>query len=93
MYNKNNNFRAKTTKEKIIENISDYAGYKVIYTLSKKHSPHTIVFLEDIDDSWFCNVIHYKTKSGIITRKNFIIEPDIPTWISYLESQGYEYKK
>jgi len=86
MYNK---FRAKTVKEKTTENIKDFVNNKVLYTLSKPHSPQTIVFVEDEKDPWFVYVKTYRTKSGVITNSSQIIASDVKTRLTHLKTVGY----
>jgi hypothetical protein len=86
MYNK---YRAKTVKEKSTENIKDFMDNKILYTLSKPHSPQTIVFVEDKEDPWFVYVKTYKTKSGIITDSSQIIASDVATRLTHLKAVGY----
>jgi len=83
----------KKPKAKSTENIKDFSKNKVLYTLTKPHSPHTIVYLEDLEDPWFVHVTTYKTKSGIITDSSMIIASDVDTWLSHMLSFGHEVKK
>lgn len=93
MYKKYDNKAAKPKKEKSTENIKDFSKNKVLYTLTKPHSPHTIVFLEDLEDPWFVYVTTYKTKAGTITDSSMIIAADVETWLSHMLSLGHELKK
>jgi len=77
----------------LTENIKDYSDCKILYTLLKPHSPHTIVFVEDRVDPWFVHVITYKTKSGIVSDTSMIIAADIKTWKGHLEALGHIEKK
>jgi len=85
-------FKAKTVKEKSTENIKEFSN-KILYTLEKARSPHTIVFIEDDIDPWFVFVKTFKTKSGIITDSNMIIGSDVESWISHLQHVGWTLKK
>ena len=86
-------FRAKTIKEKDIENIKDFSNNKILYTLTKAHSPQTIAFVQDTNDPWFVYVKTYKTRSGSIIDSSMIIASDIETRLSHLLHLGYEIKK
>jgi hypothetical protein len=90
MYKK---FKAKKVKEKITENIKDFSENKVLYTLTKSHSPQTIVFIEDKEDPWFVYVKYFKTKTGTIVYSSMIIAGDLETQLSHLQRLGWEFKK
>lgn len=93
MYKKFDNKTNKPIKEKKTENIADYSNSKVLYTLTKAHSPHTIVFLEDPEDPWFVYVTTFKTKAGTITNSSMITAKDVDVWLSHVLSMGHELKK
>lgn len=83
----------KPIKEKSTQNIKDFLVYKVLHTLTKPHSPHTIVFIEDLNDPWLVYVKTFKTKVGTITNSSMIIACDVSTWVGHLIRLGHELKK
>lgn len=72
------------------ENVSDYSENKVLFNLIKKHSPYHIRIVEGIPDNWFIHVLKYKPRTGLIMDKHFIISPDLNTWLSHLDTQGFK---
>lgn len=76
-----------------IENISKYSDFKILCSLTKPHSSIDVVCLEDKDDDRFIHIIYYYAKSGKITDSSLIIASDYPSWIRFLENNGYEIKK
>ena len=86
-------FRAKTVKEKSIENIKDFSKNKILYALEKPHSPQSIVIVEDLNDPWFVYVKYFKTKSGVVTDSSMMIKSDIETLLIHLKRLGWELKK
>jgi len=74
------------------ENIKDYDSYKVLCEMTKIRSPHSIKFIEDLNDDWFVYALKYK-KTGEITDNFMIIKPDYETWIRHFEREGFELKK
>jgi hypothetical protein len=85
--------QAKTVKEKSVENIKDFIDNKILYTLTKPHSPQTIAVIEDSKDPWFVYLKYYKTKSGVIADSSMIIAGDLETQLSHLQRLGWEIKK
>ena len=87
----------KSTKEKPekknTKNIKEYSDYVVLKSFSKKHSPNSVIIVEDNDDSWFHLVLTYRTKTGVITDTSIIIKPDLEVWIRHVQRMGYEFKK
>ena len=84
--------RAKTVEEAPVENIKDYSKNKVLYTLSKKRSPQTVVFVEDLEDPCFIHVLYYKTRSGVIADTSMIIAKDISDRLRHMKGVGWELK-
>lgn len=82
----------KPQKEKVIENISDYAANNIVHSFYKERSPNSVVIVDDIDDPWFKYVITYRTKSGVITDTSMIIAGDLTTWISSVQRMGFKLK-
>jgi len=94
MYKKTfNKVTSKIKKEISTENIKDFSANKVLHTLTKLHSPHTIVFIEDLNDPWFVHVKTFKTKMGTITDSSMIIASDVSTWTNHMLRLGHELKK
>jgi 3'-phosphoadenosine 5'-phosphosulfate (PAPS) 3'-phosphatase len=91
MYKKH--FRAKTIKQKNIENISDYSKNKILYSFIKEHSPNSIVIVEDKEDPWFIHILTYRTKTGVIMDSSMIIASDLETWVNSVKRMGFELKK
>jgi len=83
-------YNKKPEEPKEIKNISDFSAYKKLLRFEKERSPHTLVFLTNDPEEWFINVIHYRTKSGVITRDDYIIAKDIPDWIKWYEGMGWK---
>ena len=81
--------KAKVEKTKF-QNLSDYSENKVLFTLTKKHSPYNIKIVEYIPDNWFIHILKYKPKTGLIMDSHFIISPDLKTWLSHLDTQGFK---
>ena len=78
-------------KEKVVKNISEYTAYKELLRMKKKtRSPHSLVFLCDDPEGWFINCVQYRTKSGVVVHDDYIIEKDMPGWISWHENLGWE---
>ena len=86
-------FRAKTVKEKITKNISDFSEYNFIHTLTKPRSPQTIVYVVDPEDDWMVNILYYKTKTGEIVDTSVIIKPDVEHQLNHLLTLGWQLKK
>jgi hypothetical protein len=76
-------------KEKIERNISEFANWKCKFTLTKPRGLLSIGFYVNPEDSWFLEVVTYKTKSGAISETSMIIEKDVATWKSHMSSSGY----
>jgi hypothetical protein len=87
------NKKTKLVRKVYTDNINTYPSHKILYTLTKSHSPSTIVFLEDREDPWLILVKTYRTKTGVITNSSIIIKPDIETHLSYAQSNGFQLKK
>jgi len=77
-------------KEKITQNISEFAEYKELGRMKKPRSPHTTVFLTNDPEKWFINCIKYKTKSGIVAHNDYIIAKDMPAWIVWHKNLGWD---
>jgi len=82
----------KIKEEKTERHIKDFSNYKIIHKLRKFHSPLTIAFLEDPEDSWFIQITYYKTKSGIITDTETIIAKDLNIFLTHLKRLGWKEK-
>ena len=81
----------KKAKIKPTNNIKDYD--KILYTLTKPHSPHSIAFVEDPNDDWFVFIKEYKTKSGDITYSEIITEKDLLDRLDHFERLGHKIEK
>jgi hypothetical protein len=68
-------------------------GRDPLYVLNKKRSPDVIEYIVDEDDDWFIYVTTKSRKSGEIKHVSMIIRKDMPNWLSYAQSQGWEAKK
>lgn len=77
-------------KNKDTQNISEFSAYKELGRMKKKRSPHSILICTNDPNSWFINFIEYKTKSGIISHEDFIIEKDLSEWILWHKNLGWE---
>ena len=60
-------------------------------TMTKPHSPHTIVFSSDVDPH-FMNIEVKKRATGVTVCSHYILKSDVPQWLSYFESQGFTIK-
>ena len=58
-------------------------------TMTKPHSPHTIVFSSDVDPH-FINVILLKRATGQVVATHYILRSDMPTWIGMYENDGFK---
>lgn len=87
------NWKAKTVEKKEKEHISKYENNKILHTLTKKHSPQTVVFIEDEEDPWFVYCVYYQTKTGVINDDMMLIAKEVPDWVGYLIRLGYVEKK
>jgi len=76
-------------KEKVERHISEFTDWKLQFTLTKPKGLLSVGFYVSPEDSWFLEVVTYKTKSGSISETSMIIEKDAATWKSHLGTQGY----
>ena len=83
-------YKKKFDEPKEIKNISDFSAYKELLRFKKERSPHTLVFLTNDPEEWFIDVIHYRTKSGVVTRDDYIIDKDKSNWIKWHEEMGWK---
>ena len=60
-------------------------------TMTKPHSPHTIVFSSDVDPH-FMNIEVKKRATGVTVCSHYILKSDVPQWLSYFEPQGFTIK-
>jgi hypothetical protein len=58
--------------------------------LTKPNSKIRIEIVNDEEDPWFLYVNHVKRASGEIMHSSMIVEKDLRTWLSYLESSGWK---
>jgi hypothetical protein len=68
-------------------------GRDPLYVLNKKRSPDVVEYIVDEDDDWFIYVTTKRRKTGEITHVSMIIRKDMPNWLSYAQSQGWEATK
>jgi hypothetical protein len=76
-------------KDKVIQNISEFSAYKELLRMKKERSPHSILFCTEDPEGWFINCVEYRTKSGVVMHDSFIIEKDMPGWISWHKNLGW----
>jgi hypothetical protein len=74
----------------VVENIADYADYKVLAHLTKPRALIAIKFVTNDPDGWTIDKIHYKIKSGEITINEGVNAKSLEGWIDYLMSKGFE---
>lgn len=55
----------------------------------RPRSPHVITFETDPQDSHFSVVELRKIKTGELKASHYILTADVPTWVSYFESDGF----
>ena len=77
-------------KKKETKNISEFSAYKELGRMKKKRSPHSILICTEDPEGWFIDFVEYRTKSGVVVHDDFIIEKDLPGWISWHKSLGWE---
>ena len=77
-------------KKENTQNISDFSAYKKLVSMTKKRSPHSIVFCTDDPEGWFINCVEYRTKSGVVIHDDYIIETDLESWITWHKNLGWE---
>ena len=84
-------FKSKNPKKvKEVRNISEFDEYKKIVTLTKPHSPISILFCTiDFPDEWLIDVVEYRTKSGVITDTYMIIGKDLLEFIVFCKKDGH----
>jgi len=58
-------------------------------TMTKPHSPHTIVFSSDVDPH-FMNIEVRKRATGEIRASHYILRSDLSTWVSMYEGDGFK---
>lgn len=58
-------------------------------TMTKPHSPHTIVFSSDVDPH-FINVILLKRATGQVVATHYILRSDMPSWVTMYEGDGFK---
>ncbi len=58
-------------------------------TMTKPHSPHTIVFSSDVDPH-FMNIEVKKRATGATVCSHYILKSDMATWISMYEGDNFE---
>lgn len=68
-------------------------GHKVLTTMIRRKSPHTIIFFEDVDDDYLIHVAKVKTRTGDIADESLIIRPDIDTWIESYKRRNFFIEK
>ena len=62
---------------------------KKILTMTKDHSPHVVTFTPDPQDSLFVDVRIIRKATGEVRGQHYILKSDVPTWLSYFESDGF----
>jgi len=78
-------------KPKEIQNISDFADYKVIAIFEKKGSYLRRGFFTNDPEEWFLDVLHWRKKSGQITdNEGWIIAADLKDWTRWWEGLGWK---
>lgn len=83
-------FKAKKVKDKITDNIKEYGDCKILYKLTKKHSPQSVVFMEDRQDPWLIDVKYYQTKTGEIKDSFTILQSEVEERKNRLVRLGYK---
>lgn len=58
-------------------------------TMTKPHSPHTIVFSSDVDPH-FINVILLKRATGQVVATHYILRSDMPSWVTMYEADNFK---
>jgi hypothetical protein len=69
----------------------DYVMYltrEPLCVLKKKRSPDHIALYEDLKDSWFIYVMTMRKTT--IKEVSMIIRKDVPGWLTYLKTMGWE---
>ena len=57
--------------------------------MTKDHSPHVVTFTPDPQDSLFVDVRIIRKATGEVRGQHYILKSDVPTWLSYFESDGF----
>jgi hypothetical protein len=60
--------------------------------LHKKGSRQKVDIITDDNDDWFLYVNFIEIKTGIINHSSMIIRKDLPGWLSYLSTLGWNKK-
>jgi len=62
---------------------------EVSITMVKARSPHRITIKTDPSDPHFSVVELRKLKTNELKASHYILTGDVPTWVSYFESDGF----
>jgi len=76
-------------KSKKVENIADYADYKVLAHLVKPRSPISVKFVTNDEDGWFIDKLCYKTKTGVITLDEGVNADSYEHFLQNFLDEGY----
>ena len=73
-----------------VENISEYATYKVLSHLTKPRSGISVKFVTNDPDIWTIDKLCYKTKTGEITLNEGINADSYETFLRLYLEKGYK---
>jgi len=73
-----------------VENISEYASYKVLAHLIKPRSGISIKFVTNDPDGWTIDKLSYKTKTGEITLNEGINADSYKDFMRFYLEKGYK---